>query len=584
MNRMHPTGATPRSRRIGATLLALASLAVMGLPAQAEAQDLDSRQRQRLYYDVKPATVLVSFRGSAEIEIPSATGRIELSAEVEGGGTGWILTPDGFVVTNAHVVQAHHDLQEEDLKEALLFKALLESGHFETLAQERGQQLTQQEQQQNVRELLRSASIVLQRDLVVTLQNGQVLNADVRQYSGPITGATGRLTLPGIPTLTAGRDVAILKVPGRDLPTLVLGRSEDMRIGDEIYVAGYPVSVLNHPFLGEETSLEATFTRGQVSGVRVAVEGSDLLQVDAPLSFGNSGGPVLNAAGEVVGIATFVSQDHRGQLLESLSFAIPANVINDFIRASGASPSEGIFNRTWTRALDTYFQGDYQGAVVAFDEVLRLIPGLPDAINLQRTAITERERGNTAPPVVPEVLASEVIAAEVAPAALPVVQPPASSGTDGLPSWMIPLLGAGAALVGLGLYVRGRGGSPRPAMAGPPAGAVPASAAATLAIQAPRAGAASLRVTSGPLSGNRFTVGRDGIRIGRDPASCQVVLSEASVSREHAVIRAEGGALSIRNLSGTNPTYVNDRAIQEAALADGDSVRIGDSVFAVEAS
>jgi S1-C subfamily serine protease len=581
MNRMHPNGATPRSRRIGATFLALASLAVVGLPMQAEAQDLDSRQRQRLYYDVKPATVLVSFRATAEIDIPSPNGTIQLDSEVEGGGTGWILTPDGFVVTNAHVVQAHHDLQEQDLKEALLFKALVESGHFEALAQQRGQQLTQDEQRQNVQELFRTANIVLQRDLVVTLQNGQVLNADVRQYSGPITGSTGRLTLPGIPTLTAGRDVAILKVPGRDLPTLVLGRSEDMRIGDEIYVAGYPVSVLNHPFLGEETSLEATFTRGQVSGVRVAVEGSDLLQVDAPLSFGNSGGPVLNAAGEVVGIATFVSQDHRGQLLESLSFAIPANVINDFIRASGASPSEGLFNRTWTRALDTYFQGDYQGAVVAFDEVLRLIPGLPDAINLQRTAITERERGNTAPPVVPEVLASEVIAPEAAPA---VVQPPASSGANGLPSWMIPLLGAGAALVGLGLYVRGRGESPRPVLAGSPAGAVPASAAATLAIQAPRAGAASLRVTSGPLSGNRFTVGRDGIRIGRDPASCQVVLSEASVSREHAVIRAEGGALSIRNLSGTNPTYVNDRAIQEAALADGDSVRIGDSVFAVEAS
>lgn len=579
---LHRTGWTTRSRRAGGALLALAALTVLAPPPPASAQDLDARQRQRLYYNVKPATVLVSFQAAADISIPTPDGVIALNSVISGGGTGWILTPDGFVVTNAHVVQVHHDIPEGDLEEALLFQALQESGHFEALAQEAGGPLTEAEMYEAVHDIYEIATIVTKRDLVVVLQNGQVLNADVRQYSGPVIPVTGRITLPGSPTLTSGRDVAILKVPGRDLPTLRMGSSDDMRIGDEIFVAGYPGSVLNHPFLGQATALEATFTRGQVSGLRVAVEGSDLLQVDAPLTNGNSGGPVMNAAGEVVGIATFVSQDQGGRNLESFSFAVPSSTINDFVRASGASPSEGLFSRSWTRALDTYYAGDYQAAIAAFDEVLRVMPDLPDALNLRRTAMTERERGNTAPPPAPEVLEAEVVAT---PAAPPVVQPAPESEAAGLPAWMIPLLVAGAALVGMGLYLRGRGSTPAPAVAGAQGmGAVSSGgAAATLAVPAPRS-APTLRVTGGSLSGNRFTVGRDGLRIGRDASSCQVVLNEASVSREHAMIRVEGSALSIRNLSGTNPTYVNDRAIQEATLADGDTVRIGDAVFTVEAS
>lgn len=579
---MHRSGWTTRSRHAGATLLAMAALTLLTPPGDGAAQDLDARQRQRLYYNVKPATVLVSYQASANITIPTPEGTIALTSTIAGGGTGWILTPDGFVVTNAHVVQVHHDLREGDLEEALLFKALQESGHFEALAAELGGPLTQANMFESLNEIYDIATIVTKRDLVVVLQNGQVLNADVRQYSGPVIAVTGRITLPGSPTLTSGRDVAILKVPGRDLPTLRMGNSDDMRIGDEIFVAGYPGSVLNHPFLGDATALEATFTRGQVSGLRVAVEGSDLLQVDAPLTNGNSGGPVMNAAGEVVGIATFVSQDQGGRNLESFSFAVPASTINDFVRASGASPSEGLFSRSWTRALDTYYAGDYEASIGAFDEVLRVMPDLPDALNLRRTAMTERERGNTAPPPAPETPAGEVVATPVV--ALP-AQPVSASGSGAFPSWMIPLLVAGTALVGTGLYLRGRSAAPRPAVTGGPAmGAVAGgAAAATLAVPVPR-GAATLRVTSGSLSGNRFTVGREGLRIGRDAGSCQVVLNEASVSREHAVIRMEGAALSIRNLSGTNPTFVNDRAIQEATLADGDKVRIGDAVFTVEAS
>ena len=94
--------------------------------------------------------------------------------------------------------------------------------------------------------------------------------------------------------------------------------------------------------------------------------------------------------------------------------------------------------------------------------------------------------------------------------------------------------------------------------------------------------AATLVVTAGPLKGNRFEIESGGLTIGRDPSACQIVVSEASVSREHAVIRPNGSTLTIKNLSGTNPTFVNDRAIQETSLKSGDKVKVGESVFTVE--
>ena len=89
------------------------------------------------------------------------------------------------------------------------------------------------------------------------------------------------------------------------------------------------------------------------------------------------------------------------------------------------------------------------------------------------------------------------------------------------------------------------------------------------------------RATEGRLEGNRFEVGSGELRIGRDPSVCHIVLSDPSVSREHALIRTRGGRVVLRNLSGTNRTWLNGRPVEEASLSPGDVVRISSSVFEV---
>lgn len=104
------------------------------------------------------------------------------------------------------------------------------------------------------------------------------------------------------------RDMAVIRIAGFDLPSLPLGNSDSVRIGNPVVLIGSPLG------------LENTVTTGIVSGRRQEPEGFQLLQISAPASVGSSGGPVLSGTGEVIGIAA--SQLPSGQ---NLNFALPIN-------------------------------------------------------------------------------------------------------------------------------------------------------------------------------------------------------------------------------------------------------------------
>ena len=107
-------------------------------------------------------------------------------------------------------------------------------------------------------------------------------------------------------------DLALIKItdPAGNLPTLVLGDSEKMRVGDWVLAIGNPFG------------LEHTVTQGVISATgRVIGSGpyDDFLQTDAPINPGNSGGPLVNLRGEVIGINTAIFSGGQG-----LGFALPS--------------------------------------------------------------------------------------------------------------------------------------------------------------------------------------------------------------------------------------------------------------------
>src|SRR2546422_775056 len=118
-------------------------------------------------------------------------------------------------------------------------------------------------------------------------------------------------------------DAAVLKIDGIGLPTLPTGDSNTVRQGQEVLVLGYPFATV----LGAQS---VTVTRGIVSALRSA-EG--LIQIDAALNPGNSGGPVLNTRGDVIGIA--VAGVRGGQLL---NFAVSINLVRTILADLSAVP------------------------------------------------------------------------------------------------------------------------------------------------------------------------------------------------------------------------------------------------------
>lgn len=114
-------------------------------------------------------------------------------------------------------------------------------------------------------------------------------------------------------------DLAVLKIDGTGYPTLTLGNSEKMRVGDGVVA------------IGEPYGLDHTVTTGVVSakGRPVTIENrnyKNLIQTDAAINPGNSGGPLLNMSGQVIGINTAVNAEAQG-----IGFAIPINTVSDVL-------------------------------------------------------------------------------------------------------------------------------------------------------------------------------------------------------------------------------------------------------------
>ena len=174
-------------------------------------------------------------------------------------------------------------------------------------------------------------------------------------------------------TLVGGEednDIAVLRIEVGNLQTVTLGDSDALNVGEEVYAIGNP--------LGE---LTFTFTGGYVSAKDRSVTMSDgtvmnMLQTDTAINSGNSGGPLFNEYGQVIGIvsAKLSSSSSSEASVEGLGFAIPINDVRDMITSiieNGyvtGKPSMGIL-------LDDVPQAAQQYGVPAGAEVLAILDG-----------------------------------------------------------------------------------------------------------------------------------------------------------------------------------------------------------------
>jgi Do/DeqQ family serine protease len=129
--------------------------------------------------------------------------------------------------------------------------------------------------------------------------------------------ADGRVAQARILGRDPDTDLAVLEVELTDLPTMPLGRSDTLRVGDVVLAIGNPLG------------LSQTVTQGIVSatgrGQLGVADFENFIQTDAAINFGNSGGALVNTSGELIGINTAMLARNSG--IEGISFAIPVNLV-----------------------------------------------------------------------------------------------------------------------------------------------------------------------------------------------------------------------------------------------------------------
>lgn len=173
------------------------------------------------------------------------------------------------------------------------------------------------------------AGIILTSDGYIAT-NAHVINGAQSVVVSFRNGKEATASVIGISDTT---DLAILKVFMRDLPTATFATSKDCYVGQLVYAVGTPANA----------RYGWTVTNGIISYVDREIVAEDgqkhlMLQTDATVNQGNSGGPLLNAAGQVVGIVTMkLSNDYKG-----IAFAIPSDTAVKFFNEciSGWIPTD----------------------------------------------------------------------------------------------------------------------------------------------------------------------------------------------------------------------------------------------------
>lgn len=271
----------------------------------------ESRQTAitRAIKSVEPAVASISVVQLRDVYSPFGRGRDPFfdfffpersrKKEVRSSGSGVVISPDGYVLTNFHVIE-------------------------------------------NATEVM------------VTLPGGE-------EYEAEIIG-TDFIT-----------DLALLKLMGRNFPYATLGDSDDLIIGEWAIALGNPFGLF-------DISKQPTATAGIISamdmdfGFQSGKIYKDMIQTDAAINRGNSGGPLVNSLGEVIGINTFIytaSQFAEGSI--GIGFAIPINLAKDVaeeLKVSGKvdrSFSTGLLVERLTEEVAEYLDVPLRQGVIVVE-------------------------------------------------------------------------------------------------------------------------------------------------------------------------------------------------------------------------
>lgn len=399
---------------------------------------------------------------------------ISQTAYASFSGTGFIVTPDGYIVTNAHVVTT----DEEQMKQEFVSNATYEIVNadvqlwLDEIVSAFGVSPTDDQI---------NAFYQMYYDLYAQNMTVNNIQGDFQCYMGNVTPGSDvsakalTMDLRKVGESIPGKDVAILKIDKTNLPTVTLGDDAAIKTGDQVYAMGYPgIATVTEVLNIEQALQEPTLTSGIISAKKEMSGGWSVLQTDADIHGGNSGGPLFNPSGEVVGINTFGMIDETGTAASGMNFAVPISIARQFLNEINVQPSESEFTKQYKQAISLYNSGDFKGALEILRTINEINPGYPVIADLLSECSSKASTQTT------ESIADQ-----------PSGQPSAVKGGDqpvsgagkesespfNMTLLIIIIVAAAAAVVVVLLITRRKNGQAKPAMQSAPATAAPVQSA-----------------------------------------------------------------------------------------------------------
>lgn len=558
-------------KRLAITVAVLAMVAALA-PAgfTVEAQDSQVTAGQRLAMFTKPAVVRIWDGYTGVFQLNNGN---QVPITYGGSGSGSIIHPDGYILTNAHVTDLSH--QGEEKGQELL---------FDLLVQKIAEGANADPSNPQVRQIVRDNSRLINFQHIhhVVLPSGDSFPFEIKAFGAPVG---------------QGKDVSIIKIEVKNAPTLKIGDSEKTQLQDHVTVVGYPgaADTFDSGILDQKSSLEASITDGKLSAKKNTADGAPILQISAPATHGNSGGPVLNDAGEVIGMLTFRGDTVNGQEVSGFAFVVPMSTALEFVKSAGTANQQGLVDQRYKEGLDLYWGGYYSQAITKFEEVKRLFPQHSEVSKLitdsQQKIAEGKERGSMLPWIIGGgglllvivivvgggiillvVVSKKKKAGVAAPAGAPAPMPVQGFGGPSFPQAPPSLPGAG---IGQGMF-------PAAPPAAPMAGGDKTMVVGALGggpVTAPMTHG-TLVCTSGSMIGQRFDIPSEGIYIGRDGTLAQVVINDSRVSKRHVWIGPRGGRVALVDQGSTNGTFLNapgTARITEVILNPGDIIIVSEA-------
>ena len=279
-------------------------------------------------------------------------------------GSGFVVTPTGAVVTASHVVEP----EEKSIRNYAANKLVLEGfGYgYPTQSSSPFEQYTLPVRYQNL--LLQQCYKAVACDFTIAPILTVYSALDIAQSQLP-KGAPARvLTSTGF----ANTDVAVLQMNGTNMPTAQLAESAgDLATGDEVVALGFPGTSRDALQTGV-TQPNKVF--GRVSNIRPQGT-SNLIEVDANIEPGMSGGPVVDESGRVVGLISFSLVQSSGE--SGAKYLRTIDDIRAALSDAGITSANGPVDQAFTNAMDLFWGNHFTAAVPELQKVLGLFPGHP---------------------------------------------------------------------------------------------------------------------------------------------------------------------------------------------------------------